>query len=314
MTRFPRYPWKPHGSTGNGLEGLTEILSGRVTAKMGDGRGGLCSPPSRGPAITPLGPVDVLGARPPFLCRHGPPKSPAEFPRTRAGALHRDRLPAIHMQSSAKRISTPAVVFWQWINQSFNAIVNFTNRSGVAPMSTMQLASAYICATSGAVATALALKSLAKTLPPIMGRLVPFAAVAAANCINVPFMRQRELIHGVSVADEHGVRVSESRIAARSAIAQVVFSRVCMALPAMAIPPVIMNTLEKRPLLKRIPWIGAPVQVALVGLCLVFATPLCCALFPQNSSMPVSRLEPEVRVEIWSKNPKLCVVFFNKGL
>ncbi|XP_078463664.1 sideroflexin-3-like isoform X2 [Lampetra planeri] len=210
--------------------------------------------------------------------------------------------------------STPAVVFWQWINQSFNAIVNFTNRSGVAPMSTMQLASAYICATSGAVATALALKSLAKTLPPIMGRLVPFAAVAAANCINVPFMRQRELIHGVSVADEHGVRVSESRIAARSAIAQVVFSRVCMALPAMAIPPVIMNTLEKRPLLKRIPWIGAPVQVALVGLCLVFATPLCCALFPQNSSMPVSRLEPEVRVEIWSKNPKLCVVFFNKGL
>ncbi|XP_061403628.1 sideroflexin-3-like isoform X4 [Lethenteron reissneri] len=210
--------------------------------------------------------------------------------------------------------STPAVVFWQWINQSFNAIVNFTNRSGVAPMSTTQLASAYICATSGAVATALALKSLAKTLPPIMGRLVPFAAVAAANCINVPFMRQRELIHGVSVADEHGVRVSESRIAARSAIAQVVFSRVCMALPAMAIPPVIMNTLEKTPLLKRIPWIGAPVQVALVGLCLVFATPLCCALFPQNSSMPVSCLEPEVRVEIWSKNPKLCVVFFNKGL
>ncbi|XP_075924489.1 sideroflexin-3-like isoform X1 [Petromyzon marinus] len=177
-----------------------------------------------------------------------------------------------------------------------------------------QLASAYICATSGAVATALALKSLAKTLPPIMGRLVPFAAVAAANCINVPFMRQRELTHGVSVADEHGVCVSESRIAARSAIAQVVFSRVCMALPAMAIPPVIMNMLEKRPLLKRMPWIGAPVQVALVGLCLVFATPLCCALFPQNSSMPVSRLEPEVREEIWSKNPKLCVVFFNKGL
>uniref|UniRef100_S4RFI2 Sidoreflexin n=1 Tax=Petromyzon marinus TaxID=7757 RepID=S4RFI2_PETMA len=217
--------------------------------------------------------------------------------------------------------STPAVVFWQWINQSFNAIVNFTNRSGVAPISTMQLASAYICATSGAVATALALKSLAKTLPPIMGRLVPFAAVAAANCINVPFMRQRELMYGGAVADEHGVCVSESRIAARSAIAQVVFSRVCMALPAMAIPPVIMNMLEKRPLLKRMPWIGAPVPSGLgwtlcllISPSLVFATPLCCALFPQNSSMPVSRLEPEVREEIWSKNPKLCVVFFNKGL
>ncbi|KAM8923913.1 sideroflexin-3 isoform 1-T1 [Pelodytes ibericus] len=210
--------------------------------------------------------------------------------------------------------STPAVVFWQWVNQSFNAIVNYTNRSGDAPISTSQLGTAYISATTGAVVTALGLKSLTKHLPALIGRFVPFAAVAAANCINIPLMRQRELKHGIPITDENGNRLGESTKAAQQAIAQVVVSRIGMAAPAMAIPPVIMNALEKRAFLKRYPWMNAPLQVGLVGFCLVFATPLCCALFPQKSSMSVSKLEPEVRSQILEKNPGTQVVYFNKGL
>ncbi|KAA8583778.1 hypothetical protein FQN60_014986 [Etheostoma spectabile] len=190
--------------------------------------------------------------------------------------------------------TTPAVVFWQWVNQSFNAVVNYTNRSGDAPMTVK--------------------KCIFQRLPPIMSRFVPFAAVAAANCINIPFMRQRELKYGIPVMDENGNRLGESPNAAKQAIIQVVVSRIGMAVPAMAIPPVIMNALEKKAFMKRFPVLNAPIQVGLVGLCLVFATPLCCALFPQKSSMSVSGLEADLQERIRQTSPNTSTVYFNKGL
>eukprot|EP00069_Balaena_mysticetus_P004661 bmy_17587T0 len=182
------------------------------------------------------------------------------------------------------RMKTPTVVFWQWVNQSFNAIVNYSNRSGDAPITVGQLGMAYVSATTGAVATALGLKSLTK------------------------------LQVGIPVTDEQGQRLGHSVAAAKQGIFQVVVSRICMAVPAMAIPPVIMDTLEKKDFLKRRPWLGAPLQVGLVGFCLVFATPLCCALFPQRSSIHVRRLEPELRAQIHEQNPSIEVVYYNKGL
>lgn len=205
--------------------------------------------------------------------------------------------------------TTKQVIFWQWFNQSFNAVVNYTNRSGSSPIPVSQLGVSYVSATSAALVTALTLNKLVKRAPPLLGRFVPFVAVAAANCINIPLMRQKEIKDGIEVVDKDGKKVGESKIAAKKAIREVVMSRIMMASPGMLIPPIILNGLEKRGILRRFPFISLPLQTTLCGGLLVFATPMCCAIFPQKSSIEMADLEEEIQGE-----DKESICYFNKGL
>ncbi|XP_044019075.1 sideroflexin-1-like isoform X2 [Aphidius gifuensis] len=210
--------------------------------------------------------------------------------------------------------STPAVIFWQWFNQSFNAVVNYTNRSGSSPIPVETLAQSYVGAVGGAVITALTLNRLAKRASPLAGRLVPLAAVAAANCVNIPLMRITELKYGIDLQNEKGEYVGKSRKAAKEAISSVILSRILMSAPSMTLAPVLMNFLDRRKLLVGAKWAAAPIQLAVCGICLTFATPLCCALFAQQVPISIDNLEPDVKEKIHACDRNAKILVYNKGL
>ena len=214
--------------------------------------------------------------------------------------------------------SLPAVAFWQIANQTFNATVNYTNRNASAPTSFETLGKSYLMACGGAVATAMGMNKLIALSPSlqagVMGRWASgFMALAAANYINISMMRSAESENGIVVHSRNGEDLGNSQIAAKSAIRQVIFSRICMAVPATLIPAIIMNKLEKKPFLLARPALRSPIMVALVGINLAMSTPLCCALFPQESSLEISSLETSIQEKAKSMNITGSA-YFNKGL
>nr|CCA18516.1 sideroflexin1like protein putative [Albugo laibachii Nc14] len=212
--------------------------------------------------------------------------------------------------------STPSVIFWQFMNQTFNSVVNYTNRNASIGVTTPQLAQAFVAASTASVITAIGLNKLIAKSPQLsrgfVGRLVPLVAVAAANCVNIPLMRQREVVEGINVELDTGETIGKSKIAAKKALAQVIPSRILMAAPSMLLPALAMTRLERRPLLTRHPMLKAPITVAMTGLCLVFSTPICCALFPQRSSLPVESLESSLQEIV--RDHASTHVCYNKGL
>lgn len=214
--------------------------------------------------------------------------------------------------------STPAVIFWQVANQSFNSLVNYTNRNASAAVTTEQLGYAYVAATSASVITALGFNRIIAMSPSlsagIVGRLVPLLAVAAANCVNIPLMRQQEIKNGITIETADGQDAGLSGNAAIAAISQVIPSRIGMAVPGMFIPPVVMMSLEKTPSFVKNPWLKAPTTVLLTGFCLTFSTPLCCAVFPQRASIEFKELEPALQESLKKKFPGHAVFYYNKGL
>lgn len=215
---------------------------------------------------------------------------------------------------------TAATAFWQWTNQTHNALINYSNRNAKTPVTTFQQVSGY----SIAVGTALLVsfgcaaylkKNMAKMNPKVAGvasALLPFGAVAVANVANTAAMRNGEISTGIEVYNpDTGEVYGNSKEAAKKAIALTCFSRVVIAAGCLALPPVMTSLAVKAKLIDQAkrPKQFILAQFAFCAVCFFSCLPGAIALFPQYRTMPTSELEPELAAKI-----KAETVTYNKGL
>jgi len=211
--------------------------------------------------------------------------------------------------------STAQVIFWQWLNQSHNAAVNYSNRNATKPTPTSRFLMSYGGAVSSAIAIATGLSTAIKKSPLsasaklLASRFVAYPATATASFLNVFLMRQNELYEGLDVSDSNGNVLGSSKVAAKKAVTETAISRILLPAPILILPPLMMNALEKTALLKKNPRLGMPANVLCCVLSFGLALPCTIALFPQFSKMPTNELAPEIASRTSGE-----FVYFNKGL
>lgn len=207
-------------------------------------------------------------------------------------------------------------VFWQWLNQSHNACVNYSNRNATKKTPVARFIIGYCGAVTSAVGIAVSLSLLirrANRMNPavklIVQKFVPFPAVATASTCNVVLMRYNELFEGIEVFNENQQVIGTSQAAGRKALKETAYTRMILPAPILLLPPVIMTFLERTQLLRRRPRLHLPFNAVVTTLSFAFALPVAIALFPQTSSIRYEQLEPAIQ-QLTSDSQ----LYYNKGL
>ncbi|BFZ64204.1 Sideroflexin FSF1 [Saitoella coloradoensis] len=220
-------------------------------------------------------------------------------------------------------LGTTGTLFWQWVNQSVNVAINASNANKSSPLSWSEVGKSYAVAVSASCGVAVGLNSIVPKLRVspsvrgVLGRLVPFAAVASAGALNVFLMRGSELRNGIDVyaPNDPTTSLGKSQSAALTAVGETAISRVLNASPIMVIPPLILMRLQ-RPggFLARNPRMTIPTNIGLIFATSLVALPLAVGVFPQRQRVSVGSVEERFRELKDKEGTPITQVEFNRGI
>ncbi|KAK0666200.1 putative mitochondrial transport protein [Cercophora samala] len=225
-------------------------------------------------------------------------------------------------------------IAWQVANQSLNVAINYSNSNKSSPLSWSKIAQSYFLAVGASCSVAVGLNSLVprlKSITPstrlILGRLVPFAAVASAGALNVFLMRGEEIRTGIDVFPVLSQKAKEafaaqgkspseveslgkSQKAATLAVGETAVSRVLNSSPIMVIPALALVRFQKTEWLKKNPRWTTPLNLGLILVTSYAVLPLALAAFPQRQKVRADSLEERFH----GRGGEGGLVEFNRGI
>jgi sideroflexin-5 len=214
-------------------------------------------------------------------------------------------------------------ILWQWVNQTYNAALNFGNRNASSKQTNLDLLKSYGLAVFVSISSVLTFKRLlaplARGKTGMAGQMVNYfanwMAVAMSSALNITFVRSGELTTGISVVNPNDPNESLglSKVCAKEGIRMSATSRFLYTIPIFATTITVNSLLSS---MRMLPRAGSPMAMILevlsVSAGLWIAMPFNCAFYTQYNKISIDKLEPEIQAA--AKARGLTHLVYNKGL
>ena len=228
--------------------------------------------------------------------------------------------------------STTVTVVSQFINQTYNVAVNYSNRNASNPMTNSKLFVSYVAAVSMSCGIGFGLRQITKNYNlatnVFLRGFIPYTAITLASCLNLYFIRWNEVTEGITLrikcdktekeTKENRIQtmewkeVGKSRVAGNVALIKCCIARMVWSVPPLFFPPMIMKGLflNKQWFLRLKPWHKMCIESSVIGCVLFTFIPPSLATFPQRDSITNKWLEPQFKEQFSDDT----LFYFNKGL
>ena len=214
------------------------------------------------------------------------------------------------------------IAFFQWLNQTYNAGLNYGNRNASSPYTTTDLMKGYCGAVITSITISVSLnrvfskatKNMTGAKQIITSTILNWIAVSLANASNVGLMRYKELEQGITVKDSSGCEHGKSIIAGKLALVQTIATRMAIPLFVMASPIVVVSFLKSKNLHPKSKLASVTLEMLLWMSALGISLPMAIAMFPQNGKISSASLEPDFHNLKDNQGNQITELYFNKGL